>query len=82
MKKLIQVPIDEELLSALDSISKKHGLSRSELIREACRRYLRQEEYEQMDKLYEEGYKRKPEEPALGEVQTSLVTQILSEEPW
>jgi len=41
VKKVIQVPVDEELLSALDQLSKKQSKARSELIRQACQRYLR-----------------------------------------
>jgi len=81
-KKVIQVPVDEELLSSLDDAAKKRGRSRSELIREACQRYLKQVQYEKMDKVYTEGYKQIPEEPALGEAQAVLAGQVLSEETW
>ena len=81
-KKIIQVPMDERLLSALNATSKRRGQPRSEFIREACQRYLRQTEYEQMDEIYKEGYERLPEKPALGEVQAVLAGQVLSEESW
>ncbi len=81
-KKVIQVPVDEQLLRSLDSMAKKRGRPRSELIREACQRYLKQVEYEKMDEVYIEGYKRIPEEPALGEAQVTLAGQVLSEETW
>ena len=81
-KKVIQVPVDEELLSSLDDAAKKRGRSRSELIREACQRYLKQVQYEKMDKVYTEGYKHIPEEPALGEAQAVLAGRVLSEETW
>ncbi len=41
-KKVIQVPVDEELLEELDYLSRKQRRARSELIRQACRIYLRQ----------------------------------------
>ena len=81
-KKIIQVPMDERLLSALNATSKRRGQPRSEFIREACQRYLKQTEYEQMDEVYKEGYERLPEKPALGEVQAVLAGQVLSEESW
>ncbi len=81
-KKVIQVPIDEELLGSLDDAAKKRGRPRSELIREACQQYLKQVQYEKMDRLYTEGYKRIPEEPALGEAQSALAGQVLSKESW
>ena len=40
-KKVIQVPVDEEPLKDLDNLSKKQRKPRSELIRQACLRYLR-----------------------------------------
>ncbi|PIU22891.1 MAG: hypothetical protein COT13_05880, partial [Chloroflexi bacterium CG08_land_8_20_14_0_20_45_12] len=39
-KKVIQVPVDENLLSSLDDMAKRRGQPRSELIRDACKRYL------------------------------------------
>lgn len=81
-KKVIQVPIDENLLSSLDDMAKRRGQPRAELIREACKRYLKQAEYEQMDEIYKEGYERLPEEPLLGEAQAVLAGQVLPEESW
>ena len=81
-KRIIQVPVDEKLLGSLDSMAKKRGRSRAELIREACQRYLKQAEHEKMDEIYIGGYKHIPEEPAIGEAQASLAGQVLSGETW
>jgi metal-responsive CopG/Arc/MetJ family transcriptional regulator len=82
VKKVIQVPVDEELLIALDHLSKKQRKARSELIRQACRRYLGQVESEELDRLYQQGYKRLPEEPEQGEAQIALAGEILPKESW
>ena len=82
VKKVIQVPVDEELLIALDLLSKKRRKARSELIRQACQRYLRQVESEELDRLYQQGYERTPEEPELGETQIALAGEILPKESW
>ena len=82
VKKIIQVPVDEELLKDLDSLSKKQRKARSELIRQACLRYLQQVEYEELDKLYRQGYLRIPEEPEAGEIQVVISGEILSKESW
>ena len=82
VKKIIQVPVDEELLKDLDSLSKKQHKARSELIRQACLRYLQQVEYEELDKLYQQGYLRIPEEPEAGEIQVVISGEILSKESW
>jgi len=81
-KKVIQVPVDEKLLGALDRTSRKQNKARAELIREACQRYLTQMESEELDRLYQQGYERLPEEPKLGEAQLGLAGQILPEESW
>lgn len=81
-KKVIQVPVDDELLKDLDSLSKKQSKARSELIRQACMRYLRQIEYEELDKLYQQGYMSIPEEPEVGEVQIAMSGETLCKESW
>ena len=81
-KKVIQVPVDEELLRALDQVSNTLHKARSEVIRQACKQYLTQMEREEMDRLYQQGYEKAPEEPELGEVQANLAGQILSKELW
>jgi metal-responsive CopG/Arc/MetJ family transcriptional regulator len=82
VKKVIQVPVDEELLTALDQLSRKQRKARSELIRQACQRYLGQVESEELDRLYQQGYERLPEEPELGEAQIALAGEILPKESW
>ena len=82
VKKVIQVPVDEQLLIALDQTSKKQNKARAELIREACQCYLEQVESEELDRLYQQGYERVPEEPDSGEAQIVLVGEILPEEAW
>jgi len=82
VKKVIQVPVDKELLTALDQTSRKQNRARAELIREACQCYLTQMESEELDRLYQQGYEKMPEGPELGEAQTGLAGEILSEESW
>jgi len=82
VKKVIQVPVDEELLVALDRTSRKQNRARAELIREACQCYLAQVESEELDRLYQGGYERVPEEPELGKAQIGVAGEILPEESW
>lgn len=82
VKKVIQVPVDEELLITLDQVSRKQHKVRAGLIREACQRYLEQVESEELDRLYEQGYEKLPEEPKVGEAQIALAAEILPEESW
>ena len=82
VKKVIQVPVDEKLLKDLDRLSKKQRKARSELIRQACLRYLQQVESEELDRLYQQGYRRVPEEPETGETQVAISGEYLSKESW
>jgi metal-responsive CopG/Arc/MetJ family transcriptional regulator len=81
-KKVIQVPVDEGLLKDLDDLSKKQRKARSELIRQACQIYLQQAKQEEMDRLYQQGYEKIPEEAELGEVQVAVAGEIMSRESW
>ena len=81
-KKVIQVPIDEKLLTALDKLSRKQSQARAEIIRRACQCYLEKMESEELDKIYQQGYERVPEEAEIGEAQISIVGEILSGESW
>ncbi len=81
-KKIIQVPIDEALLRELNAMSRKQGKNRSELIREACAHYVAEVEEAELDKAYVEGYKRIPDDPALGEAGLKLLAEILPQENW
>lgn len=81
-RKVIQVPVDEELLIALDQRSREQNKARAELIREACQSYLEQVESEEQDRLYQQGYEKVPEGPQLGKAQIDLAGEILPEESW
>ncbi len=62
LKAVIQVPMEQELLARLDQRAKAEAVSRAALIRNACKRYLRQIEDDELDARYEEGYRRIPDE--------------------
>jgi len=82
MNRTIQVPIDEPLLEALDEASDEQGTSRSALIRAACREFLRLLHERKLDEQYVEGYRRIPDDPAVGEAQLRMLAEVLPEEEW
>jgi len=82
VKKVIQVPVDEKLLTELDRVSKKQSKARSEIIRRACRQYIDQVESEEMDYQYQQGYRRLPGDTGVGKVQLLMVGEVLPEETW
>lgn len=79
-KKVIQVPMDLELLQKLDDLSKSQGKARAELIRHACSLFLKDMETQQMDKLYQEGYMKMPENSEIGDAQAVIATEIMPRE--
>jgi metal-responsive CopG/Arc/MetJ family transcriptional regulator len=81
-KKIIQVPVEDELVEDLDKLSRKQGKSRSELIRRACLAYLRHVKEDELDKIYQRGYLRVHETPEIGEAQERMSGEVLSRESW
>lgn len=81
-KTIIQVPIDQDLLQALDLLSRTQGRSRAALIRDACRLYMLHTDEERLEQEYIQGYQRIPEDPALGEAQIAILGHVLPEEHW
>jgi len=82
VKRVIQVPVDEKLLTELDIASEKQSEARSEIIRRACRQYLDQVKSEEMDRQYQQGYRRIPEDTGVGKAQLLLTSEIMPEETW
>ena len=81
-KTIIQVPVDNKLLDALKHESTKQNKTRSELIRLACQNYLKRLEQEELDRLYEEGYKKIPEATDIGEAQVAMLNEVINPEDW
>lgn len=74
--------MDGELVAALDELSHVQDSPRSAIIRQACREYLRRIREERLDDLYEEGYRRIPEDSSVGETQVAVAKATLPEESW
>lgn len=81
-KRIIQVPMDKEMLEDLDNLSEKQHKARAEVIRQACRSYLEKINEDELDRIYAEGYRRIPEEGDIGEAQLAMLSEILTEESW
>ncbi len=81
-KKIIQVPIEEPLLSRIDETASAVSESRAAFIREACRLRLRNLEARELERRYVDGYRKKPEATAWAEVGAKLLSRILPEEKW
>ena len=83
--KVIQVPINEELLERLDAYSAERGQSRSAFIREACSEYVSKLTEEELDRQYVEAYRRFPEgeeEEAWARMGEQELARLLAEDEW
>jgi metal-responsive CopG/Arc/MetJ family transcriptional regulator len=80
--KIIQVPMNEELLKKLNKYSKKQKIKRAALVRQACERLLKQLQEEEMDRQYVEGYRRIPDDGMIAETQLKIMSEVLPKEDW
>ena len=80
--RVIQVPMDEGLLKAVNERAKLRRSTRSALIREACQEYLYRIEQEALERKYVEGYQRKPESPLVGKLGEKMAREVWPEEAW
>ena len=80
--RVIQVPIQEDLLGTLDEVSRERGQSRAAFIREACARYVASLHEAELEQQYVEGYLKFPEDPAEGEMWTKNAAAVWGEESW
>lgn len=81
-KKVIQLPIDDELLKNINYLSKKQHKARAALIREACKNYIVLTEQAESERLYEQGYEKMPETADNGEAQLTMLKKIAPAEKW
>ena len=83
--KIIQVPVDRDLLEALNKVSREQAKSRSALIREACAKYIAAAEKEERIQQYVEGYRRMPEtqgELDFAESSAGALAELLADDTW
>jgi hypothetical protein len=80
--KVIQVPMEEKLLQAVNRKAKARRSTRAALVRAACQEYLQRLDEHELDRRYVDGYRRKPERPALGETGAKLAAKVWPQEEW
>ncbi len=74
--------MDQGLLEELDSLGKKSGRARAGLIREAVARYVADLKNEELDRIYQEGYRKFPEDLSWAEAQVKMLPEVWGEESW
>jgi hypothetical protein len=81
-KKIIQIPIENDLLTRIDETVGRVAESRAAFIRDACRLRLKALEEGRLDRRYVDGYRRKPENTAWAKTTTRLLSRVLPQEKW
>lgn len=81
-KRVIQVPIEEDLLERIDTTAGAVAESRAAFVREACKLRLKSLAARELDRRYVEGYRKKPEDRAWAETGAKLLSRVLPREKW
>ena len=81
-KRIIQVPIEEDLLERIDRTAGAVAESRAAFVREACKLRLKSLAARELDRRYVEGYRKKPEDRAWAETAAKLLSRVLPREKW
>jgi metal-responsive CopG/Arc/MetJ family transcriptional regulator len=61
--KTVQMTLDENLVSAVDEIAKKLGITRSAFTRQALHAAIKKVKVSELERKHREGYRRKPVKP-------------------
>lgn len=80
--KIIQVPMDEELLNQIDATAGVVAESRAAFIRVACQQRLRSLHAKELDRLYVEGHQKHPEGLDWAQSSAALLSKRLPKEKW
>ena len=81
-KKIVQVPIEDDLLERIDATAGVVAESRAAFIREACKQRLKSLHAQELERQYADGYRKKPEELAWAETSVKLLSRRLPKEKW
>ena len=81
-KKIIQVPIEADLLKRIDATAGVVAESRAAFIREACQQRLKNLRSKELDRVYMEGHRRQPEDLGWAESSVKLLAKRLPKEKW
>lgn len=82
VKKIIQLPIESDLLVRIDETATALATSRTAFIHEACRLRVQSLATKNLDRRYVAGYRKIPEETQWAKTAATLLSQILPAEEW
>ena len=71
----VLVQLDDDLVAQLDTVARRRGVSRSELLRQGALAVLEAEEMASADARLQEAYRRQPLDPALVDAARRLAAE-------
>ena len=80
--KIVQVPMEDELLKRIDATADIASESRAAFIRKACQPRQKTKHAEELDRLYIEGHQSRPENLDWAESSAKLLSRRLPKEKW
>jgi hypothetical protein len=80
--KIIQVPMEDEILKRIDATAGVVAESRAAFIREACQLRLKALHDRERDRLYIEGHQNRPEDLDWAKSSAKLLSKRLLTEKW
>ena len=78
----IAISIPQEAFKELEAHRNKEGISRSKFVLKTLRFWQEEKEKERLVSIYEEGYKRIPENPRELEVWEKVSSDVFSQSEW
>ena len=79
---MIAISMPPDLFKALERASKKTGRSRSAVLQEALRLWLRQQQQAALVRQYEGGYRSHPESPEEIRATEAAAVRLLASQEW
>jgi len=71
----VLVQLDDQLVAELDTLARRRGVSRSELLRQGALAVLEADELSAADVELQEAYRRHPQDPALVDASARLTSE-------
>ncbi|HLY39155.1 MAG TPA: ribbon-helix-helix domain-containing protein [Candidatus Binatia bacterium] len=78
----VAVSIPADLYRAVERARKRHGKTRSAVMQDALRHWLRHEAEIALVREYEDGYRRRPETPREVKAAKSAAVRLLGSDEW
>lgn len=81
-KHVVQMPVDDETYSKVRFCAKYYKTSQAKMMRSAFEDFYRRMIEREMDRKYQEGYAKHPEDSSAADIQLSVLSEVLEEEDW